>query len=84
MKPIYILENVIGQMDYEEKGPRREGERSLLPVCWVKAAGQMFRRRAAGLGAGREGSGLPVQRTDPVGHIKPSSMGCFQSRSGGL
>ena len=56
--------------------PEEKGRRSLLPACWVSEQGRCS-RRAAGPGAGREGSGLPVQRTDPVGHIKPSSRGCF-------
>lgn len=59
-----------------------KGRRSLPPACWVSEQGRRS-CRAAGLGAGREGSGLPVQGTDSVGHIKPSSMGCFPKAGGG-
>jgi len=66
------------------EAPEEKRRRSLPPACWVSEQGRRS-RRAEGRGAGREGSGLPVQRTDSVGHIKPSSWGCFpKAGAGGL
>ena len=69
-------------MDYEERGPGREGEEVTAADVLGQRAGQTS-LQGSGVG-GRQGSGLPAQRTDSVKHIKPSPRGCFPKAGGGV
>ena len=70
-------------MDYEMGGPGREGEEVAEASVLGQQAGQTS-RRAAGRGAGREGSGLPVQGTDSAGHINHLPGAAFPKPEGAV